>query len=80
MSELKTKIRAFVVENFLFGEDKDLKDETSFLDEGIIDSTGILELVSYLEEEFRITVEDEDLVPEKLDSIDNVVGYLQRKL
>ncbi len=80
MSELKTKIRAFVVENFLFGEDKDLKDETSFLDEGIIDSTGILELVSYLEEEFGITVEDEDLVPEKLDSIDNVVGYLQRKL
>ena len=80
MSELKTKIRAFVVENFLFGEDGDLKDETSFLDEGIIDSTGILELVSYLEEEFEITVEDEDLIPENLDSIDNVVGYLQKKL
>jgi len=80
MNELKTKIRDFVIENFLFGEDGDLKDETSFLDEGIIDSTGILELVSYLEEEFEITVEDEDLVPENLDSINNVVGYLQKKL
>ena len=79
MNELKTKIRAFVVENFLFGEDGDLKDDTSFLDDGIIDSTGILELVSYLEEEFGITVEDEDLVPENLDSVDNVVGSLQKK-
>lgn len=80
MNELKTKIKAFVVENYLFGEDGDLKDDTSFLDEGIIDSTGILELVSYLEEEFDISVEDEDLIPENLDSIDNVVGYLQKKL
>lgn len=80
MSELKNKIRAFIVENFLFGEDGNLNDDTSFLDEGIVDSTGILELVSYLEEEFDITVEDEDLVPENLDSIDNVVGYLQKKL
>ena len=76
---MKEKIREFIVENFLFGEDGNLKDETSFLDEGIIDSTGILELVSFLEEEFSITVEDEDLVPENLDSINNVVSYLEKK-
>ena len=76
---MKEKIREFIVENFLFGEDGNLRDETSFLDEGIIDSTGILELVSFLEEEFSITVEDEDLVPENLDSINNVVTYLEKK-
>ena len=79
MSEFKDTIRTFVVENFLFGNNENLEDNTSFLDEGIIDSTGILELVSYLEEEFSITVEDEDLVPENLDSINNVTAYLQSK-
>ena len=80
MSETKENIRAFVVENFLFGSDENLEDNTSFLDEGIIDSTGILELVSFLEEEFSIIVEDEELVPENLDSINNVTAYLVQKL
>jgi len=79
MSELKDKIRQFIVENFLFGQDNGLQDDASFLDEGIIDSTGILELVSFLEEEFSISVEDEELIPENLDSIVNVVTYLERK-
>ena len=78
--EHKQAIRDFVVENFLFGEANGLKDDTSFLEEGIIDSTGILELVTYLEDEFSITVEDEELIPENLDSIDNVANYLQRKM
>ena len=80
MNDLKEKIRAFIIENFLFGNDDGLNDEASFLEEGIIDSTGILELVSFLEEEFGITVEDEDLIPENLDSINNVTAYLQQKL
>jgi acyl carrier protein len=79
MSEPKEIIRAFVVENFLFGRDENLEDNTSFLDEGIIDSTGILELVNFLEEDFSITVEDEELIPENLDSINNVSAYLERK-
>jgi len=54
-------------------------DRTSFLDTGIIDSTGVLELVSFLEEQFDITVEDSELVPENLDSIDNLVRYLGTK-
>jgi acyl carrier protein len=80
MNKLKDKIRQFIVEDFLFGNDNGLKDDTSFLDEGIIDSTGILELVSFLEEEFSISVEDEELIPENLDSIMNVVAYLERKM
>ncbi len=80
MNKLKDKIRQFIVEDFLFGDDNGLKDDTSFLDEGIIDSTGILELVSFLEEEFSISVEDEELIPENLDSIMNVVAYLERKM
>jgi acyl carrier protein len=80
MNEVGAKIKSFVVENFLFGEDGNLEEDTSFLEEGIIDSTGILELVSFLEEEFSITVDDEDLVPENLDSIKNVVTYLEKKL
>ena len=80
MSDLRERIRAFVIENFLFGNDDGLSDESSFLEEGIIDSTGILELVSFLEEEFGITVEDEELIPENLDSINNVVSFLAKKL
>jgi acyl carrier protein len=80
MSDIRKKVRAFIVENFLFGDEKGVKDDTLFLDEGIIDSTGILEMVSFLEEEFSISVEDEELVPENLGSINNVVAYLQRKL
>ncbi len=80
MNENKIKIREFIVENFLFGNDDGLQDGTSFLEEGIIDSTGVLELVNYLEDEFDITIEDEDLIPENLDSLNNIEGYIQRKL
>ncbi len=79
MSDIKIKIRSFIVENFLFGEGDDLKDDTSFLEDGIIDSTGILELVDFIEEEFGIGVDDEELVPENLDSLNNVSAYVARK-
>ena len=80
MSETKSEIRGFIIENFLFGNADGLKDDTSFLEEGVIDSTGVLELVTFLEEDFGITVEDEELIPENLDSINNVNAYLERKL
>jgi acyl carrier protein len=80
LSETKETIKTFIIENFLFGSEDGLKDETSFLEEGIIDSTGILELVTFLEEEFSITIEDEELVPENLDSINNVTTFLERKI
>jgi acyl carrier protein len=77
---MRDKIRSFIVGNFLFGKNDGLEDDTSFLEEGIIDSTGVLELVSFLEEEYGIAVEDEELIPENLDAINNVVEYLKRKI
>ena len=80
MTGLKEKIRMFVIENFLFDDNGDLEDNTSFLEEGIIDSTGVFELVGFIEEEFSINIEDEELIPENLDSINNVTDYLQTKI
>jgi len=80
MVDAKSKVRNFIVENFLFGDASGLEDTTSFLESGIIDSTGILELVNFLSETFTVTVADEELVPENLDSINNVAAYLQMKL
>jgi acyl carrier protein len=79
MDKAREKIRTFVVENFLFGDDKGLTNEASFLENGIIDSMGILELVEYIDAEFKITVADEELLPENLDSIDKIVTFLGRK-
>lgn len=77
---MKDKIRQFIFENFLFGESSNgLKDDDSFLDQGIIDSTGILELVAFLEEHFGINIEDEELVPENLDSVNNLVVFIDKK-
>ena len=73
------KIRAFVIENYLFGEEKKLQNSDSFMESGIIDSTGILELVRFLEATFAIKVADEDLIPDNLDSIEKIVSFVQSK-
>jgi len=76
-----TIIRAFVVDNFLFGQpDAALDDAASFLDAGIIDSTGVLELVAFLEETYGIVIDDNDLIPGNLDSISLVAEFVGRKL
>ncbi len=80
MSDLKLNIRKFVVDNFLFGQAEGLTDEASLLDKGSIDSTGVLELVSHLEGTYGIKVQDNELLPENLDSINAVVAYLEKKL
>ena len=80
MNDIKTSITAFIVDNFLFGTADNLQDDTSFLEEGIIDSTGVLELITFLEETYDITVDDEELIPENLDSINNVTAFLNAKL
>jgi len=77
---VESQVKTFVVDNFLFGEGgDDLSPETSFTDAGIIDSTGVLELVDYLEETFGITVEDHEMSLENLDSIGRVASYVVRK-
>ena len=79
MSDVKNIMRNFIIDNYLFGDDEGLEDNTSFLDKGIVDSTGILELIEFISEQFSIHVEDDELVPENLDSIDNVTAFIGRK-
>lgn len=74
------KVREFIVENFLFGDGEQLKDDTSFFESGIIDSTGILELIGFLEETYAITIEDEELVPENFDNLNKITQFLKSKL
>ncbi len=77
---MREQIRSFIQTNFLFGnENIVLTDQQSFLETGIIDSTGVLELVTYLEDTYGIQIEDEELIPENLDSIDNIVRFLEMK-
>jgi len=78
--EVAEIVRRFIVEYFLFGDDENLNDHTSFIEDGVVDSTGILELVAFLEETFRIYVEDEELTPENLDCISNVERYVLSKM
>lgn len=76
---LQQDVRTFIVDNFLFGEDNGLKDDSSFLEEGIVDSTGIMQLVAFLQEQYRIAIEDEELIPDNLDSIRKVVAFIEGK-
>jgi acyl carrier protein len=76
----KNTIRGFIKSNFLFGsEDAKISDDDSFFETGIIDSTGMLELVSFVENEFGIEVADMDLIPENLDSVNKLAGFIDRK-
>ena len=73
-------IRHFIEDNFLFREDTDaIGDAESLLDAGLIDSTGILELVAFLESEFGVTIADEDIVPDNLDSIERIDAFVARR-
>jgi acyl carrier protein len=75
------EIRGFVISNFLFGQPgAGVQDDQSFLETGIIDSTGVLELVAFLEQRYGISVADRDLLPENLDSINNVSRFVTGKL
>jgi len=75
----KLQIRNFIVENFLYGQDDGFGEEVSLLEKGIIDSTGVLELVSFLEDRFSVSVEDEELVPENFDSLSRLAAYVSKK-
>lgn len=72
-------INQFIIDNFLFGDDNTVGNDASLLENGIIDSTGVLELISFLEETYEITVEDDEMIPENLDSIDNINQFLNKK-
>jgi acyl carrier protein len=79
MNEIAADLRHFVVENFLFGVETPFANDDSLLEQGIIDSTGVLELITHLESNYEITVDDEELTPENLDSISNLTRFITAK-
>ena len=80
MQAIKAAVRQFVQDNFIMGSNGPaFSDADSFMERHIVDSTGFLELVTYLEEQYGFQVEDEEMVPENLDSLDNIAAYVMSK-
>ena len=80
MENLKREIRDFVLENYCFTRHRNLGNEDSFMESGIIDSTGILQLVSFVEEKYSIELDSNELIPENLDSISRLTQFVSRKI
>ena len=81
MNQYAPVVRDFIVQNFLFSDAGfELGDDESFLRKGIIDSTGVMEVVAWLEETFGFSVQDADLVPENFDSVNNIGNYISRRI
>jgi acyl carrier protein len=76
---LNQQIRDFVTTNFYVADPRSLEDRTSLLDQGIIDSTGVLEVIMFIESTFGVTVEDSEMLPENLDSIERIAAFVGRK-
>jgi len=79
MQTLEAQLKQFVVDNFLFGKQNGFQSDDSFLEKGIIDSTGMVELIFHLESTYQIKIEDSELVPENLDSVKRLVAFVERK-
>ncbi|HSH74648.1 MAG TPA: acyl carrier protein [Longimicrobiales bacterium] len=78
--DVRQQIRSYIMENYLFTtDDSELGDSDSLMLRGIIDSTGALEVILFLEESYGITVDEEEMIPENLDSVDQIVAYVGRK-
>ncbi len=78
--DIKSEIRKYIIENFLYGhDDNTLGDDVSFLENGIIDSTGVLELVSFVQETFNIKVKDDELIPNNFDSLSKLEAFIVSK-
>ena len=80
MEQIKQSVKMFILENILYEDNENALDyDDSFLEKGIIDSTGVLEVVGFIEEEFNISVDDEELIPENLDSVNNLARFIKEK-
>jgi acyl carrier protein len=77
--DIKGKVRQFIISNFYVADPASLADGTSLLESGTVDSTGILEVIAFIEDEFQIKVEDQEMVPENLDSVNNLEKYVAKK-
>lgn len=78
--EIKNKVRQFISTNFYVADVAALRDDASLLDAGIVDSTGVLEVITFLESEFGVTVDDAEMVPENLDAVNHIVAFVEKKL
>lgn len=80
MSDMQATITGFIRENFIMGRsDARIEPQVSLIESGIMDSTGVLELVEFLESTFAIQIEDEELVPENLETVQNILAFLEAK-
>lgn len=70
------KVRGYIVDNFLLGADDDITDSTQLMESGVLDSTATMELVMFLEESFGIVIDDDEIIPENLNSIDNISAFV----
>ena len=77
--QLRTEIRQFIESNFIFNKKKTLGDDESLIDSGVIDSTGVLELIAFLEQKFQVKFEDSELVAENFDSVSKIVRFIAKK-
>ncbi len=74
------EVREFVISNFLYGVVAGFQDDTPFLENGIIDSTGLLELITFLETQYHVKIETGEMVPQNFDSVDRICQFLAKKL
>jgi acyl carrier protein len=79
LATIKTQVRGFVVTNFYFPDASGVADAASLLEAGVVDSTGILEVIAFLASAFGVAVEDDEIVPENLDTIERIATYVVRK-
>jgi acyl carrier protein len=79
LSSFRDQVRQFITNNFYVADVAALSDDASLLDRGIIDSTGVLELIEFLETTFTIKVADAEMIPENLDSIGRITAFIDRK-
>ncbi len=77
---IRDQVRQFIFDNFYTAAESRLTDHASLFEEGIIDSTGVLEIIGFLEEQFSISVDESETVPENLDSIDRISAFALRKI
>jgi acyl carrier protein len=79
-TDIELEIYRFIVDNFMFGQAGGLRYDESLLQKGVIDSTGVLELVTFLQDNFKITVEDDEVIPANLETVNGIVAYVGKKL
>ncbi|MFC1652873.1 acyl carrier protein [Planctomycetota bacterium] len=75
--QIRNEIRAYIIDNILFGDDSQLSDNASFQETGVLDSAGFLEVITFLEEKYGIAISDSDIVPDNFDTVQRMAVYVE---